>query len=162
MYNQTKVQVALVAIAVLFVLFGDRMAALAAVLTYAIVDYITTSHYRRSLAAYHTTQSLWWFSLTAHLVAKSKKAVKHDASLPYAAGVKRGIEITGYTNFIVEIPAGENPDSPKTIVLKRQIELAPGTFHEIPVYRVSSAGATPVGTQVDKPTGTTAVQKQLF
>ncbi len=162
MYNQTKVQVVLVAIAALFVLAGDRMAALAAVLTYALLDYITAKHYRSVLAYYSQTQALGWLSLTAYLLAKKRKAEKRDASLPYAAGVLRGIEITGYTNFVVEIPAGEDPKQPKTVVLKRKVELVPGQTHIIPVYRVSSTGAAPVGTAVDEPIGTTAVQTRLL
>jgi hypothetical protein len=161
MYNQTKVQVVLVAIALLFVVLGDRMAALAAILTYAIVEYIAAKHYREAHASYGVTQTAWLYSLTAYLLRK-KEVKKHDNSLPYAAGVLRGIEIIGYTNFIVEIPNGEDPKKPKTVVLKREVELVPGETHQIPVYRVSPTGTAPVGTAVSKPTGAATDQKQLF
>lgn len=162
MYNQTKVQLGLIGLAVMFVLLGDRMVALATILTYALIDYISAKHYREAHAVYGLNSTLWWTSLAAYLYEKTKQEKRNDNGLPFATGVVRGLEIAGDTHFIVEIPANENPNAPRSVVLKREVELGTGENHIIPVYRVSPAGAAAVGKKVAKPARAEPVQKQLL
>lgn len=145
MYNQTKVQAILVLIAIVSVVFGDRMVALAAILTYALLDYITARHYRDAFSRELMTNTLWWSGLTAYLMKKPEPKGQSNERLTFAQGVLRGLEISGDKHYTYILPNGQDPNKPNTVILQRKVELTPGEVHEIPVYTVTPNGAKPTG-----------------